>query len=191
MRSLGIVLLRCYALPARYGKFLSYIETQRLLLRTWMESDFADAMTIFGDEETMRAAGGARSPKRVKAMIDRMMERQNNEEPALWPAILKSEMSFVGVCGLIPLESSGDIEIGWHFARRVWGMGLAYEASSAVLKYGFEELQLERIVCVIHPMNRRSIALANRLGFRFERVARHYGFDLLRYAKSRSAVIPS
>ena len=156
-----------------------------------MESDFPDAMSIFGDEETMRNAGGARSSIRVKAMIDRMIERQNADEPALWPTILKSDMSFVGVCGLIPLESSGDIEIGWHFARRVWGMGLAFEAANAVLAYGFEELHLERIVCVIHPMNRRSIALANRLGFRFERIARHYGFDLLRYAKARPVAIPS
>src|SRR5487761_1965495 len=121
-----------------------------------MESDFPDAMSIFGDEETMRNAGGARSSIRVKAMIDRMIERQNADQPALWPTILKSDMSFVGVCGLIPLESSGDIEIGWHFARRVWGMGLAFEAARAVLAYGFEELHLARIVCVIHPGNSRS-----------------------------------
>ena len=156
-----------------------------------MENDLDEAMLIYGDEPTMRAMGGPWTRDRVQAFIAMMLERQNNDESALWPAILKMDATLVGVCGLIPLERTGEIEIGWHFARRVWGQNLAYEAAVAVLKYGFEQMKLERIVCVINPENRRSIALANRLGFRFERIARHYRHDLMRYALRCDGVIPS
>jgi len=74
---------------------------------------------------------------------------------------------FCGWIELIPLAEEGpEIEIGWRLPRSCWGQGLASEAARSILNHGFVCLRLEQIVGVIDPDNRRSKAVANRLGFR-------------------------
>jgi RimJ/RimL family protein N-acetyltransferase len=56
-----------------------------------------------------------------------------------------------------------DIEIGWHFERSSWGRGYATEAAAALLLHAFVT-GVDRVVADIVPDNRRSRAVAKRLG---------------------------
>lgn len=161
---------------------MSYFETKRLLIRTWAESDEAALFAILGDVETMRFVGNcARTRERSAAFLAQMIERQNAELPAFWPVVRKADGTIIGMCGLLPLDGGPELHIGWHFARAAWGEGYAFEAATAVVVYALQTLRMPRLVCVIHPENKRSIVLANRLGVRFECIERHYGMDLLKY----------
>ena len=56
-----------------------------------------------------------------------------------------------------------DPELGWMLDPEVWGRGYATEAGAAGLRQGFETLDAERIVSIIHPQNEASFRVAGRL----------------------------
>ena len=85
---------------------------------------------------------------------------------------------FIGWCGLFPLEDSGLIEIGYRYARKAWGRGLATEAAAAALDHGFRVLELDPIVAVSHPDNAASHRVLRKIGLRRAGSARHYGYEL-------------
>jgi len=166
---------------------LSFIETQRLLLRTWMPFDVAAVESMFADPEVMRyiGVGGPWTPQRTREVVDLMTERYEREGIGIWPVVLKETSAVIGECGLQTLPGSDEVELAYLLERAYWGKGYAFEAASAVLDWGFKARGLRRIVAVINPANERSIALINRLGMRYERVVRAYRHDLLKYALDR------
>jgi len=63
----------------------------------------------------------------------------------------------------LPLQPSGDTEIGWHFHPDHWGHGYATEAARAVLAYAFDG-GLDRVVAVTAPANSASQRVCLRVG---------------------------
>ncbi len=82
---------------------------------------------------------------------------------------------FVGRSGLRYLDGTEEIEFGHVFFGRVSGQGIAAEAGRAVLKFGFEELGVDRIVAVVRPANERGLKALARIGFRYVGDRKHYG----------------
>ncbi|MEU5880661.1 GNAT family protein [Spirillospora sp. NPDC047279] len=72
--------------------------------------------------------------------------------------------SLVGVAGLRGHDA--DVEIVYSLEPAHWGLGLAAEASRAVLDYAFEVLHLRRVTAEIDEANPASAELAERLGMR-------------------------
>lgn len=64
--------------------------------------------------------------------------------------------------------------LAWHLDQSCQGRGLAFEAGQACVKRLFADLRLHRLEAVIRPGNRRSIALARRLGFDLEGLCPRY-----------------
>jgi ribosomal-protein-alanine N-acetyltransferase len=167
------------------------VETERLVLRPWAAGDEEAMIPIFGDAETMRYIGPGYqrgfSPEETRALVARMSEQYARTGIGIWPAVRKSTGDIVGECGLFPVADSPDVEIAYVFARSVRGEGYAYEAASATLGYAFGILKLPRVFAFVHRDNRRSIALINRLGMRYDRVVRAFHADLMRYSKAAPA----
>ena len=84
------------------------------------------------------------------------------------------------------------IEIGWHFRPASWGFGYATEAAHRAAQYAFEQLQLPLLLAVIDPQNKRSIALAERLGMHYDGFTTRYygGRPLLLYKLSPEDLTP-
>ena len=57
-----------------------------------------------------------------------------------------------------------DPEVGWGLDPAVWGRGYATEAGAAAIGHAFETLGVPRLVSIVHPGNRASIAVQERLG---------------------------
>ena len=85
---------------------------------------------------------------------------------------LKDSRVPIGICGLLKRDNLLDVDIGFAFLPQFWSQGYALEAASAVLTYGRDALGLSRIVAIVSPDNERSIKVLNKLGLRFERMAR-------------------
>jgi RimJ/RimL family protein N-acetyltransferase len=81
----------------------------------------------------------------------------------------KEDGALVGSCGLIKRDSLPDIDIGFAFLPDFWRQGYAFEAASAVLAYGQNELGLRRIVAITVQDNLSSIHLLGKIGLAFER----------------------
>ena len=76
-------------------------------------------------------------------------------------------------------------EIGWTLKREFWGKGYASEAARRALQYGFNELDKPHIISLIHPDNKASIHVAERLGETLEGKTELFGHDVLIYGIDR------
>jgi RimJ/RimL family protein N-acetyltransferase len=59
------------------------------------------------------------------------------------------------------------VEVCWALSPKFWGNGYATEAAKASINWAFREAGIHRLISLIHPENRRSEAVALRLGERF------------------------
>lgn len=107
------------------------LETDRLLLREITQDDADDLLEIWADPEAMRFFPKTLDREEMSAWIERNLKRYEQYGHGPWAVILKSDRLFAGDCGLVMQEVDGteELEVGYHFKRRYWGMGLATEAA--------------------------------------------------------------
>ncbi len=85
---------------------------------------------------------------------------------------LKEAHTPIGMCGLIKRDNLPDVDVGFAFLPRFWGLGYAFESAAAVMTYGHEVLGLNRIVAIVLPDNLGSINVLQKIGLTFERMIR-------------------
>jgi RimJ/RimL family protein N-acetyltransferase len=102
------------------------------------------------------------------AFVDRMEACFEQRGYGLWAVELRGEGAFVGCVGLLPVEIDAHftpaIEVGWRLARDFWGRGIATEAATAAISFGFHELALPKIVAFTAARNLPSRRVMARLG---------------------------
>lgn len=87
-----------------------------------------------------------------------------------WAVILKSTQEFTGWCGLKyrpDLGTVGEVDLGYRFFRKYWGQGIASEAATACIEYGFQVLNLKRIIGRVMEANVGSINVLEKCGMHF------------------------
>jgi RimJ/RimL family protein N-acetyltransferase len=148
------------------------IETERLILRQFRDSDLASFMAYRNDPEVARYQSWESITRRD---AEKFIAEQSRHRPGIvgkwfqFAAELKRGGDLAGDCALLVLKSAPRIgEIGYTFARAYQGNGLATEAARAVVDYAFDSLDLSRIIATCDCRNRRSIALMERLPMRRE-----------------------
>ena len=67
------------------------------------------------------------------------------------------------------IDGRREVELAFLIEKTRWGEGFATEASMGIIDYARESLKLRRLICLITPGNDRSVAVARRVGMRFER----------------------
>ena len=108
-------------------------------------------------------------------------------ELGLWATIHKESGNFIGRCGLLPWEIDGlnEVEVAYTIEKKYWGQGLGSEAAQAILQYGFEKLNIPRLVCLIDAENIASKKVALKIGMTFEKEARDELGTFMIYSKKR------
>jgi ribosomal-protein-alanine N-acetyltransferase len=144
----------------------SVLETVRLLLREFTPEDADTLALVLSDPETMRYYPTSYDRAAVEQWITRNLDRYSRDGVGLWAMVLKSTGELVGDCGIIKQIVDGETlyEIGYHLRRDVWGHGFATEAAIACREWGFEHLQVERLISLIRPENVPSRRVAERNG---------------------------
>lgn len=163
---------------------MSFIETERLLIRKWqLPRDLEDASAIYGDAETMRFIPcGTLNAEQTRAYIERKIAQDERDGFGIWPVVHKADHRVIGECGVTHIEGTRpEIEIAWIFNKAYHGQGYATEAARAVMQFAFAELHIARLYALIDRFNAPSIAVANRLSMRYDRIVRAYRRDLMRY----------
>jgi RimJ/RimL family protein N-acetyltransferase len=148
------------------------IETDRLVLRAWRKDDFSPWHDILHEDEVARFLGGTGG---TKEDVWRRLAGAVGSWPLLgfggWAVTLKGTGELVGTVGLFnawrALEPAfgEEPEMGWIFKPAVQGLGLASEATRAVLGWAQANLEPTPVWAIIHPENEASMRLAARLGF--------------------------
>jgi RimJ/RimL family protein N-acetyltransferase/catechol 2,3-dioxygenase-like lactoylglutathione lyase family enzyme len=148
------------------------LETERLALRPFAETDLDAYAAICADPEVMRFMGSGGKPMSRAAVWRAVASYVGHWQLrgfGFWALEEKATGRLVGRAGLWRPEGWPGTEVGWLLARPAWGRGLATEAGRAALAHAFEVLGADHVVSVIHPENARSIRVAERLGERYER----------------------
>ena len=164
------------------------IETVRLRLRAFTPDDLDALQLVFGDTDVMQyiSGGKPRTREETETGLRRTIEGWQRRGFGLWAVVEKATDKVIGYCGLIPLEETPEIELAYGLAKTSWGKGLAPEAAHASLRFGFEEMKLERIVAVVNPQNVSSQRVLEKLGMKYTKNERHYDEDLMYYEISQA-----
>ncbi len=143
------------------------LKTDRLLLRAFQESDYEATRAFRSDPLVMQyITGEPETTDEVHAFLQRTQEhaRQQPQSQFRFAIVLQTTRMVIGGCGLDILNSTGrEGEIGYHLLPSYWGQGVATEVARALLQFGFETLNLHRIVadCVAqNPASARVMAKA-------------------------------
>jgi ribosomal-protein-alanine N-acetyltransferase len=158
------------AIDAAFTHFPS-LSTSRLLLRQIQPSDAEALFATFSDEEVMEFYGHEphRSLDDSHELISRIQARYARRESIHWGITLVGEDRVIGSCSFHRFDEGFHYaETGYELHRAFWGRGITFEAMSAILTYGFNELDLHRVEAVIDPLNERSKGLLLKLGFTYE-----------------------
>jgi RimJ/RimL family protein N-acetyltransferase len=78
----------------------------------------------------------------------------------------------IGICGLVKREGLSDPDVGFAFLSRFWSKGYAVESAAAVIAHARTVLKLARIVAITSLDNVQSVAVLEKIGFKFERTIR-------------------
>ncbi len=162
------------------------LETERLRLRLFQESDLDAYAEMCGDAEVMKYLGfGPMNRAEAWRNMAMVVGHWSLRGFGLWAVEEKAGGELVGRVGCWRPEGWPGLEISWALRRAFWGRGYATEAGRASLDFAFDQLGQTRAISMIHGENAASIRVAKRLGMRLEGSASLMGHAVLVYGRRR------
>ena len=144
------------------------LETQRLILREWRQSDRQPFSQINADPRVMEFLPALLSPQESDRYVDQIQGQIHNRGFGLSAAELRQDHSFIGFIGLAVPSFQANftpcVEVGWRLSADHWGRGLATEGAREIIRYAFEVLNLDALVSFTVPANMRSRRVMEKLG---------------------------
>ncbi|MCK4449041.1 MAG: GNAT family N-acetyltransferase [Anaerolineae bacterium] len=165
------------------------ITTSHLILRAFTEADIEPLHRILGDRDVLRYFPNPNLPSRdkVEKMISSRLKHWEEHGYGWWAVEPRSKRELIGWSGLQFLPETEEVEVAYLLGKAYWGKGLATEAAQACLQYGFENVEVESIVAIVHPENLASQRVIEKLGMLFVDQAHYFGMDCYRYSIERSS----
>jgi len=149
------------------------LETNRLLLRPWRDTDRGPFAALNADPSVMRYEPCTLSREESDAKADQIQRALPGPGGGGVFAIeTRAAGDVLGFVNVEPVTFEANFtpatEIGWRLARRAWGQGLASEAAHAIVTWAFRDLPLSELVAIAVSTNHRSRAVMERLGMRHD-----------------------
>jgi RimJ/RimL family protein N-acetyltransferase len=148
------------------------LETPRLILRRFHESDLANFMAYRNDREVAHYQSWESISRAEAGRFIKQQSRHRPGIPGKWfqfAAEVRADGELAGDCALLVIRKTPRIgEIGYTFAPAYQHTGLATEAARAVIDFAFGSLALNRVIATTDCRNTPSVALMERLGMRRE-----------------------
>ena len=158
--------------------------TDRLILRRMNMSDTADIFEYGRDPEVTRHVLWApyRSPQEAKAYLRFILRQYRGGEPSSWGIVLRDSGKLIGTIGFMTWsETHRSAEVGYSLSRAYWNRGYTTEALREVIRFGFEEMGLNRIEAQHEVDNPASGRVMEKAGMRREGVLRGRLFNKGRF----------
>jgi RimJ/RimL family protein N-acetyltransferase len=149
-----------------------WLETERLILRQWRDSDRQPFRELNADSRVMEFMPGLLASEASDEMMDRIQQSFLLYGFGLFAAELRVDQSFLGFIGLsVPgfdAPFMPAVEVGWRIAARHWGSGFATEGAREVLRFAYESAGLDSVVSFTVPGNIRSRRVMEKLGMTYD-----------------------
>lgn len=143
-------------------------ETERLLVRRWRDSDLPALLDVYGDVEAMRWVGDGRAITHAECVRWIGVTRSNYERRGygMFAIEERSLPGAIGFCGIVHPGDQPEPEIKYALLRSHWGRGLATEAASGLVNYGFRTHGLTFMIATAAPDNVASHRVLLKAGMR-------------------------
>ena len=141
-----------------------FLETQRLVLRRFTMADVDNLVALDADPDVMHFVTGgiptSRDEIENEVLPGFLGYYEQFEGYGFWAAIEKTAGEFLGWFHFRPREGAvpGEAELGYRLRRSAWGKGYATEGSRALIRKGFTEFGVQRVVAetmAVHTASRR------------------------------------
>ena len=144
------------------------LETERLILRLWKETDAEECYRYAKDPRVGPAAGW---PVHSSVENSRQIIRDVLMKPETYAIVLKETGLPVGSIGLHHndlAKKEDEAELGYWIGVPYWGRGFVPEAARELLRHAFEDLKLNRVWCGYYDGNLKSKRVQEKLGFQYQ-----------------------
>ncbi len=155
------------------------IETERLVLRMLRWSDLAAIFAYAHDPDVARHTlwEPHQTTRDSQAFLEFAFEQSRIGSMYVWGITLKGDDRVIGTIGLANRAvQHARAELGFALARPCWNRGITTEAAKAVLRFGFEQLRLNRIEAFCKPANLASARVLEKAGMSLEGVLRRHQY---------------
>lgn len=146
------------------------LETERLVMRSWRDSDLEPLAAICADPVVMATLGPLMTWEETRALIERDRQYEVKSGHTFWALERREDGRLIGKCGIVdgrvgPIE--GLPEIGWRLASDCWGNGYITEAATAAAAWLFSNRTVDALWAITSRDNGRSRAVMDRLGMTY------------------------
>lgn len=163
------------------------VKTANLNLRAFSEKDTDDLHHILMGDHVLQYFPNGSPPSReqVSKMILNLLKHWDEHGYGLWAVESRPTGELMGRSGLQYLTDTNEVEVDFILGTQFWGQGFATEAGQASLQYGFENLELDMMVGIVHTDNVASQRVLEKIGMQFMEAKEYFGMACHRYAIER------
>ena len=152
-----------------------FLETERLALRRFTMADAGSLVSLDADPDVMRFVTGGIPTSREEIENEILPAflgyHQRYEDFGFWAAIEKATGEFLGWFHFRPRQDAapGEVELGYRLRKSAWGKGYATEGSRALIRKGFTEFGVQRVVAEAMAVNQASRRVMQKAGLKLVR----------------------
>ena len=147
------------------------IESERLLLRPFQLTDAPEVQRLAGEKAIASTTLNMPHPYEdglAEDWISGHQELFERDEEIVYAITLPDSGQLVGAIGMIITGQYDRAELGYWIGKPYWGEGYATEAGRAIIRFGFENLNLNRIYASHFDRNPASGRVMEKIGMRYE-----------------------
>ncbi|MDQ8039107.1 MAG: GNAT family N-acetyltransferase [Rickettsiella sp.] len=161
-----------------------FLETERLLLKPTVLTDFDDLLALRSDPDVMKYLGNVQTKEEVKLFLEKTILYQAKHRIGFCSVFEKESHIFIGQAGLFHFhydDKQPNIEIAYRLHKQFWGKGYATELVKALIVWGFEHLAIKKLVAVTDPSNIPSRTVLEKCGLDYIRVIKYGEKEVVYY----------
>ncbi|EKE20806.1 MAG: GCN5-related N-acetyltransferase [uncultured bacterium] len=142
------------------------MKTEKIYLKNGLvEENYPLLLAWFGDLEIMKYIGWVKrglALKNIKELKDFIAELENG----IIFGIYSQDDKFIGYTSLSDFGGKEECEFGiFILDKNYWGQGIGEDVTRLMLRYGFNQLEMEKIILSTSEFHIKAIALYEKMGF--------------------------
>lgn len=152
---------------------MNVVETERLALRAITEKDAPFILELLNTPSWIKFIGDRNLKTEEDArnyIVNRLAVHYKTVGFGFYLTFLKANNTPLGICGLVKRDFLEHVDIGFAFLPQHEGKGYGYESASAIMIYAQTTLGIKIITAITNSDNKRSIALIEKIGLRFQKM---------------------
>lgn len=154
-----------------------YIETERLILRTYKQEDVAAFIRLNSDPEVMRYFLEKKTSEESEVMIQKINRNIEADGFGAFAVEEKATQQFIGFIGLntftFEMDFAPAVEVLWRLLPEFWNKGYATEGAKACLYFAHKQLKLNRVYAFTTVSNKASEQVMIKSGMTYVKNFNH------------------